>query len=161
VSPIGNAIRICFCAGLLTVINIPSPAQDGCQEFGHSACGGSDRDKCPPNQRFISERCSGGAVRNRCSIDEYCARTTKGRVNIDGKWITGVAPYQINQSADSIYITGGAAGPANGAFISANQISVTWPQAKATFIGTVSFNPQGNIGTRIDWDHPAGNFWHR
>jgi hypothetical protein len=133
------------------------PPSPGCHYIGNSACGGDDRQQCAPQERHLSQQCDNGRVINSCGVDGYCAKTNKGRVSISGPWRGG--QYQIHQTGDTFTISGGGAGPANGHFTGGNVIVVTWPQAHATYTGAISGT--GTHGTRIQWDHPAGNVWVR
>ena len=134
----------------------PPPAP-GCHYTGNSACGGTDQGQCAPHERLLSQQCDNGSVINACGADDYCGRTSKGRFRIGGAWRGG--GYQILQRGDTFSITGGGAGPANGSFTGSNTITVTWPQAHATFTAVISGN--GPYATRIQFDHPAGNVWVR
>jgi hypothetical protein len=64
------------------------------------------------------------------------------------------------QHGDSFSIIGGAAGPAQGAFTGPRTITVTWPQAHATFNGVIGGTDPHHPVT-IQWDHPANNIWRR
>jgi hypothetical protein len=135
-----------------------SRAQDpGCTFFGNSACGGDDHGQCAPHERFYSERCENGAVRNKCFVDDYCASVTKGRVNIAGSWIHG--SYSIRQSGDTFTITGGGAGPATGQFTGPNTIYVKWAP-EPPYSATVAAD-NNNRGIQINWNRPPGNLWRR
>lgn len=145
---------------VFSIATMPAKAQNpGCHFIGNSACGGSQNNKCAPHERYYSQQCANGQVVNSCIIDNYCGSVNKGRVNIDGSWRAG--GYHIAQNGDSLYITGGAAGPASGQFTSGQTISVTWPQAKKTFVGTVVFNPATNVGVKIQWNDSPSNYWTR
>jgi hypothetical protein len=149
--------RVGFLVVLLLGMGFRALGQDpGCTFTGNSACGGDDHGQCAPQERFYSESCPNG-VQNRCFVDNYCASTSKGRTNLTGRWAGGA--YNIMQHGDSLYITGGAAGPANGSFIGPYTISVIWPQAHASYTGAIG--PQSRIGTQIHWDHPPNNIWTR
>jgi hypothetical protein len=146
-----------ICSALYTFVAVMVPplgsAQDpGCTFTGNSACGGTDRGQCAPHERFYSEQCAGGAVRNKCFVDNYCASVNKGRINIGGAWRGGA--YIIRQLGDTLNITGGSAGPATGQFVGPYTIKVAWGAAQ--FTGVVATN-----GSQITWDHPANNFWRR
>lgn len=125
--------------------------------IGNSACGGDQRGQCVPNERYYSERCSNGTIVNKCFVDDYCASVTKGRTNLTGTtWAQH--RYSILQHGDSLYITGGGAGPANGTFIGPFTISVTWPQVHMTYTGVIV---PARFGRTITWDHPPHNVWVR
>lgn len=152
------ATFVASCAILIFVATPRADTQDaGCQFTGNSACGGDDHGQCAPHERFYSERCSNGSVQNKCFVESYCASVSKGRVNITGAWNGGA--YQIMQHGDSLSITGGAAGPAQGTF-TPRTINVTWPQAHATYNGVIGGSGPHDA-RRIQWDHPANNIWHR
>jgi hypothetical protein len=133
------------------------PPSPGCHYIGNSACGGDDHGQCAPQERFFSQQCNDGRVINACGVDTHCKSTSRGRFHIGGGWRNGT--YQIHQTGDTFTISGGSAGPANGSFVGANTITVTWPQAHATFQGVVSGN--GTEANLIRWDHPPNNVWGR
>jgi hypothetical protein len=81
-------------------------------------------------------------------------------VTISGSWRGSGGEYAIEQTVDSLSITGGVYGPASGSFTGPYSITVTWPQVNATYTGTVLRNADG-YATRIVWDHPANNYWDR
>jgi hypothetical protein len=134
------------------------PPNPGCHYIGNSACGGDDKGQCTPQERFMSQQCNNGQTIHDCRADDYCGKTSKGRVNITGVWQGG--GYQILQHGDSFSIIGGAAGPAQGAFTGPRTITVTWPQAHATFNGVIGGTDPHHPVT-IQWDHPANNIWRR
>ena len=134
------------------------PPNPGCHYIGHSACGGDDHGQCAAQERHMSQQCDNGQVINGCRTDDYCAKTSKGRVNISGTWAGG--RYQIQQHGDSLYITGGGSGPANGAFTGPRAINITWPQTHMTYNASINGNGPHDA-TRITWDHPPNNIWNR
>lgn len=120
----------------------------GCHWIGSSACGGDDHGQCKPHEKYCGAQCNDGTTYNVCVEDDYCASVNKGRANIAGAWSGG---YVFRQLGDSLSVTGGSAGPGNGAFVSAYQIRITWPQAHAAYIGTVS--ELNGVARRISWNN--------
>jgi hypothetical protein len=78
-------------------------AQDpGCTFKGHSSYGGDNRGQCAPQERFYSEQCSGGIIRNACLVDNYCASVTRGRTNLTGvvAGLSALVPHEPDYSDD-------------------------------------------------------------
>ncbi len=168
----GGNMRIlytCFasslCVATLFVYSPTMLAQQpdpGCELIGSSACGGDDHGQCKPQERFYSERCSGGRVVNKCMVDPHCASVTKGRFNIAGTWTTGRPgsdKVTIRQLADSLTINGSSFVQTPAEFIGPQTIQFREKNGSLTTGTIVSVYPNTQTPNRINWSN--GVFWQR
>jgi hypothetical protein len=94
------------------------PLPNGCYYTGSSECGGSDRNRCAPHQRFLSHRC-GNQITNACGLDDLCARQNKGRVLLQGSWHDAKPPgvsFEVNQLGDIVNVWSRNYGQQHGRF---------------------------------------------